>query len=239
MPRHRGHLESPIPASCKMRGWLQPALVLGGSQGLQPAARARLADRGREVVANGPLRQVEPGPDLGAVPPSRAAASTSRSRSDRELVPSTRAVAARPGCGERAAGVVPRRAGPIHAGNPARGAEGARGRTGRACRSRCGNGARPESGPAAWRARLYLDAAREAGGAAEAILGQVDAQPPRGLPAMKQLKASATKAARTRPRPGIWTLASQQRGIIRGTNCPGRSRLLGSLAGLLTPGSGG
>jgi hypothetical protein len=72
--------------------------------------------------------------------------------------------------------------------------------------------------------------------------GQADARRPRGLPAtMKRLKASTTKAARTRRRPGSSTASSQEeRGIIAGerTAWVGRGAL-GSLAGLLTPGSGG
>jgi hypothetical protein len=67
--------------------------------------------------------------------------------------------------------------------------------------------------------------------------GQVDARRPRGLPAtMKRLKASTTKAARTRRRPGSSTPSSQEeRGIIAGerTAWVGRGAL-GSLAGLLT-----
>jgi hypothetical protein len=67
--------------------------------------------------------------------------------------------------------------------------------------------------------------------------GQADARRPRGLPAtMKRLKASTTKAARTRRRPGSSTPSSQEeRGIIAGerTAWVGRGAL-GSLAGLLT-----
>src|SRR5215207_2725003 len=69
---------------------------------------------------------------------------------------------------------------------------------------------------------------------------QVDAQRPRRLPAtMQRVKASTTKAARTRPRPGIWTPSSRERGIIRGNELPWVGRgAPGSLAGLLTPESG-
>jgi hypothetical protein len=95
-------------------------------------------------------------------------------------------------------------------------------------------------GRARRRASLCLDAAGEAGGAAQVVPGRVDAQRPRRLPAtLRWLKASTTKAARTRPRPGSWTPASQQRGVIRGTNCPG-SVEAPWLAGWATdPGSGG